>query len=401
MKISDTAMIDKKTIRILIVDDDREDALILQRHLKNFDEYAIETDYAEDLDAAMRCLESGDFDLILLDNRLGSGVTATESLIDFQSRGVDVPVVVVTGQGDEQTAVELMKMGAYDYIVKGAINTNMLEKTVLSAVEKHILIRLRIEAERERLKINEELQSTVEKLTGANRELADFAHIIAHDLKSPLRAIVTLAEWLQMENSDELSESGEEHVHLMIERANRLSKMIDGILSYSKIGHALDTEKIDLNKMLSQVISQIGQPENIKISITDKLPIVTYNRTMIIQVFQNLLSNSIKYMDKDEGLIRIGCCEEGDFWKFSVADNGPGIDKKYYDRIFQIFQTLSPRDEIEATGIGLSITKKIVETYKGKIWVRSEPAQGSTFFFTLPKQQKELESAGLTADITY
>jgi signal transduction histidine kinase len=105
-----------------------------------------------------------------------------------------------------------------------------------------------------------------------------------------------------------------------------------------------------------------------------------------MQVFQNLLSNAVKYMDKPKGLIKVGCVEEDSFWKFNITDNGPGIEEKHFERIFQMFQTLAPRDEFESTGVGLTVTKKIVELYKGKIWVESKVGEGSTFFFTLPKQ---------------
>ena len=124
----------------------------------------------------------------------------------------------------------------------------------------------------------------------------------------------------------------------------------------------------------------------LEITIENKLPIIMCEKTQIIQVFQNLLSNAIKYMDKPQGQIKVGCVEENGFWKFVVTDNGPGIEQKYFKRIFKIFQTLSPRDRDDSTGIGLSIVKKIVELNAGKVWVESEFGKGSTFFFTLPKQ---------------
>jgi signal transduction histidine kinase len=112
----------------------------------------------------------------------------------------------------------------------------------------------------------------------------------------------------------------------------------------------------------------------------------------MVQVFQNLLGNAVKFMDKPKGYIRLGCVEENGFWKFSVADNGCGIKEKYFEKIFEIFHTLTRRDEIEGTGIGLTTVKKIIEKYDGKIWVESEPQKGSTFFFTLPKQEMETKN---------
>ena len=130
-----------------------------------------------------------------------------------------------------------------------------------------------------------------------------------------------------------------------------------------------------------------------EITIDDELPVVEFERTQIAQVFQNLLSNAIEYNDKPHGQIRIGCIEEADNWKFSVADNGRGIEQENYEKIFLIYQTLEPRNEFKSTGIGLTLVKKIIETYGGTIWVESKFGQGSTFFFTLPKQENRVNSA--------
>ena len=121
----------------------------------------------------------------------------------------------------------------------------------------------------------------------------------------------------------------------------------------------------------------------------------------MMQLFQNLLSNAIKYMDKPQGLIKINCLEEDGFWKFSITDNGPGIEEKYFDRIFKMFQVLSVKEEFEGTGVGLTVAKKIVELYGGKIWIESQVGQGSTFFFTLPKQEKETTDEKLQTNIAY
>ena len=173
-------------------------------------------------------------------------------------------------------------------------------------------------------------------------------------------------------------------------------KLIDGILEYSKVGRVKEKEvDVDLNQLVPEIIDMIDVPENITITIENELPVIKCEQTRITQVFQNLLSNAVKYMDKPQGQIRISCVQEDGFWKFSVADNGPGIEEKNFEKIFQIFQTLSPRDEVESTGVGLTVVKKIVEIYGGKIWVESKVGEGSTFFFTLPKQKMEVKAANL------
>jgi signal transduction histidine kinase len=137
--------------------------------------------------------------------------------------------------------------------------------------------------------------------------------------------------------------------------------------------------------LLEEVIDLLHPPPHLRVTIETALPTVRAERTRLAQVFQNLLSNAIKYLDKPEGEIRIVCADEGESWRFSVADNGPGIEPRHHERVFLLFQTLQSRDRVESTGVGLALVKKIVELYGGRVWVESAPGRGSTFFFTLPK----------------
>jgi signal transduction histidine kinase len=238
----------------------------------------------------------------------------------------------------------------------------------------------------ERKKAEQRQAELLEQLEKTNQELKDFAYIVSHDLKAPLRGIKTLAEWISTDYADKLDDNGKEQMNLLAGRVDRMHNLIDGILQYSRVGH-VEEEKVvvNLNELVTEAIDMIAPPENITITIENELPTIKCERTRITQVFQNLLSNAVKYMDKPKGQIKVGCVEEDGFWKFSVADNGRGIEEKHYEKIFQLFQTLAPRDESESTGIGLTVTKKIVEMYGGKTWVQSKVGSGSTFFFTLPK----------------
>jgi signal transduction histidine kinase len=239
----------------------------------------------------------------------------------------------------------------------------------------------------EQLKEEETKQAELLKeLENVNQELKDFAYIASHDLKAPLRAIKTLADWISTDYADKLDQDGQEQLKLLRQRVDRMHNLIDGILQYSRVGRVREKIiEIELNKLLPEIIDMLAPPANIKITVVSDLPAVKCEETRITQVFQNLLSNAIKYMDKPEGLITVDCTEEGEFWKFSIADNGPGIEKQHWERIFKIFQTLAPRDEFESTGIGLTVVKKIVEMYDGKIWLESEVGKGTTFFWTFPK----------------
>jgi signal transduction histidine kinase/HAMP domain-containing protein len=239
-------------------------------------------------------------------------------------------------------------------------------------------------------KLNRDLEATIEELSRTNKQMQEFVHIVAHDLKTPVRGIGTLADWIISDYGDKLDDRGREQVHLLKARVIRIDKLIEGMLQFSKIVRNRQNEKqINLNKLVSEIINNIKPPDTIEIA-ADSLPVVTCECDHIMRIFENLLSNAVAFMDKPRGLIKVGCVEQGDFWKFYVCDNGPGIEQRHFERIFKIFQTLPKKDEPEATGIGLAIAKKITEIYGGKIWVESQIGKGSTFFFTFPKQQGDL-----------
>jgi PAS domain S-box-containing protein len=230
----------------------------------------------------------------------------------------------------------------------------------------------------------------LEKINSINKELQSFAYVVSHDLKAPLRGVDIIAECLATNYADKLDQEGKEQLDLLGKRVERMNSLIDGVLLYSRIGRISEEPvKVNLNELITEIIETIAPPPHITITIENQLPVVEFERTRIIQVFQNLLGNAVKYMDKPKGEVRTGCLDADDFWKFSVADNGPGIEEKHFERIFQLFQTLGSRDGVESTGIGLTIVKKIVETYGGKIWLESTLGKGTTFFFTLPKDSKK------------
>jgi signal transduction histidine kinase len=165
-----------------------------------------------------------------------------------------------------------------------------------------------------------------------------------------------------------------------------MGNLIDGILQYSRVGRVREAPvEVKVDEVLRDVIDFIAPSPNVTITVENTLPSIVIEPTRIQQIFQNLLSNAIKYMDKPQCEIRIGCIAEGEHWRFSISDNGPGIESRHFEKIFQLFQTLAPRDRVESTGVGLTLVKKIVEMYGGNIWVESTPGEGTTFFFTLPK----------------
>ncbi|MDY0096197.1 MAG: ATP-binding protein [Candidatus Vecturithrix sp.] len=249
----------------------------------------------------------------------------------------------------------------------------------------------RKQAEEQVHRLNAELEQRVHQRTteleAANNELQSFAYIVSHDLKAPLRAIAKLSQWLLEDYGSAFDDQGQEMVTLLINRVKRMDNLIDSILEYSRIGRVASyIEPIDLNRLVPEICDLLMPPSNIQITFTQKLPVILGDIARIQQIFANLIGNAIKFMDKPWGIIAISCEEAGSDWRFSVSDNGPGICAQYHEKIFQIFQTLHSRDEFESTGIGLTIVKKIVESYGGTIWIESIMGQGSTFYFTLPRK---------------
>lgn len=239
-----------------------------------------------------------------------------------------------------------------------------------------------------RKKVEEHLEATIRELTHLNEQLQDFAHIAAHDLKTPLRGIGTLACWIAEDYHDKFDEQGREQLRLLFARVERMYELIECIQRYSQIKLTYEKEReVDLNSMLSEVIDELELPRNIEMTVENHLPVLICEENLIKQVFECLLSNAIKYIDKPKGRIIIGCSEEHNFWKFRITDNGQGIEEKHFERIFKIFQTLNKHGEFESAGVGLTIAKKIIELYNGRIWVESTYREGSSFFFTFPKHR--------------
>ena len=238
----------------------------------------------------------------------------------------------------------------------------------------------------ERKKAEELLAQQSIELARSNRDLEGFAYAVSHDLKAPLRGIHSLATWIAEDYQDKLDEEGKDQLKALVSRTKRMHLLIDGILEYSRIGRVReDVLDLDLNRLIEEILDSLQPSPSIRIEVQRPLPVLRAEKVRIQQLFQNLFSNAIKYIDKPQGRIRVNCLEDGSFWRFSVSDNGPGIEERHYERIFGLFQTLESKERTDSTGIGLSLVKRIVEFYGGKVWVESIVGQGSTFYFTFPK----------------
>ena len=225
----------------------------------------------------------------------------------------------------------------------------------------------------------------MQELQSANRGLREFAHVVSHDLKAPLRGIASVADWLVTDYSGKLGAEGCEQLNLIANRVKRLSGMIDGILTYSRAGRDQGSRaSVALDALVRSTIDLLAPPAHIEVVVAPDLPQLDIEAVKIQQVFQNLLSNALDFIDKPVGRVEVGCVRDDNHWHFSVSDNGIGIEPRHFERIFNLFQTLAPRDERERTGVGLALVKRIVERESGRVWVESTPGTGSCFHFTLP-----------------
>ncbi len=237
---------------------------------------------------------------------------------------------------------------------------------------------------KEIIKINKQKDKLVESLERQNQELNDYAHMVSHDLKSPLQSIDALTTWVIDDYSEVLDASGKETLELIRDNVEKMDTLVKGILQYSTIDK-IEKELYDvsLNILVNNIINNLDQTENVSFIIPNKLPIIKGDNYRLEQLFSHLINNAIKFNDKKQINIEIGFTEENNYWKFYIKDNGKGIEKKYFDKIFVAFQKLE--DNYQSSGIGLSIVKKIVELYKGEIYLQSILNEGSTFYFSIKK----------------
>ncbi|MEJ7587739.1 MAG: PAS domain S-box protein [Ferruginibacter sp.] len=244
--------------------------------------------------------------------------------------------------------------------------------------------------EQELLVSNEHMEQKALQLKTSNAELERFAYIVSHDLQEPLRMVSSFLKMLQQKYKSKLDDTGEQYIHFAVDGANRMKKLIMDLLEYSRTGTNMDIEPtVDMNQVVREslkVFENLIHEQKAVVRVGELPVLPAMSKMQMFRLMQNLVSNALKYHGEVPPIIRIEAIEEYDQWVFSVQDNGIGIEPKFFDRIFIVFQRLHNRDEFSGTGIGLSICKKIVERQGGKIWLESVPDIGSTFYFSIPKR---------------
>lgn len=232
------------------------------------------------------------------------------------------------------------------------------------------------------------MASLAAALQRSNRDLDQFAYVASHDLKAPLRGIANLSQWIEEDLGGAVPEGTREHLKLLRGRVQRMEALIDGVLQYSRAGRTTEPpETVPVRRLVSDVVELLAPPDRIQFDIDPRLPTLETVRLPLQQVFLNLVSNAIKHAGAvGDPRIAIAGAREDAHWRFSVSDNGPGIAPAFHEKIWGIFQTLQPRDQVEGTGIGLALVKKIVESRGGSAWVESDEGRGATFHFTWPDE---------------
>ena len=249
------------------------------------------------------------------------------------------------------------------------------------------MVRFEIASDISQLKLlEEELQKKNENLLTSNKELEQFAYVASHDLQEPLRMVASYTELLQKRYEGKLDEKADKYIRYAVEGAKRMQMLINDLLVLSRVNtKGKPFKPVECNELLKRVLHGLGtviHEKQAKVEVTT-LPTVLGDEGQLFQLFQNIISNAIKFHGADRPLIEISAVQNHSDWVFSIRDNGIGIDPEYFERIFVIFQRLHERGAYDGSGIGLSISKKIVERHAGKIWVKSEPGKGTVFYFSL------------------
>jgi signal transduction histidine kinase len=266
----------------------------------------------------------------------------------------------------------------------------------IERLSREMLIREKEAEERARLyqevqQFNAELERRVVERTAeleySFKELDQFTHVVSHDLKAPLRAVSYLASWIVEDAAATLPDASREHLAKLQSRVKWMEKLLDDLLAYARIGRQGDDrrEPVDTGLLIAEMIDLLSPPPGFTITVQENMPILRTHRVLLELVFRNLIENAIKYHDRADGRVAISIRALEGWVEFCVSDDGPGVDEIFHQRIFQIFQTLQPRDKGGGTGVGLAIVKKAVESQGGNIWLRSAKGEGATFCFTWPK----------------
>jgi signal transduction histidine kinase len=362
-------------LRVLHVEDNQLDAELVAQALRKGG-FSISVVVVQTESEFKRQLPLHSPDVVLADYNLPQW-KGMEALDVLRREGLDIPLILVSGALGDITAVECIKRGAIDYVLKDGLAR--LPEAVRRALQDKRLLRLRRQAE-------EDLARKVEELARSNSDLEQFAYVASHDLQEPLRMVASYTQLLGERYRGKLDADADKFIGYASEGALRMQTLIQDLLAFSRVGKASTSGRVDCDAAMAGVMMSLGQTiqESGAVVTYAALPTVWADSFQMTQLFQNLIANAIKFRGKERPQVSVQVEKAEQQWLFSVSDNGIGIAPEHVKNIFVVFHRLHGRTEYPGNGIGLAICKKIVERNGGKIWVESQPGQGSVFKFTLP-----------------
>jgi len=377
-----------RELRLLLVEDSLADAELAIAELRRggFDVCSDVVQNKEELEAH---LDRQAYDVVLADYNLPH-FRGMETLDVIRAKGLTIPMILVSGALNSITAVECVKQGATDYVLKDHLSR--LPLSVRRALEERSL-------REERTRNQKKLAEKLEELGRSNRDLEQFAYVASHDLQEPLRMVAAYTQLLAERYRGKLDENADKYIAYAVEGAVRMQALVEDLLAFSRVGRNgavhKPTSSADAVVIALKNLTAAVQESGARVKYGE-LPQVNGDRTQLVQLFQNLIGNAIKFRGSASPEIEISADAAGAEWIFAVTDNGIGIAPEHRDLIFVIFQRLHTRAEYPGNGVGLPICKRIVEHHGGRIWVESEAGRGSTFRFTLPAVSADKEDGHAT-----
>jgi signal transduction histidine kinase len=369
-------VVEPRKLRVLLIEDNGDDAELAISELRRGG-FEVFSDLVQSKRELEECLQRKSYDVVLADYNLPQ-FRGMEALEMMRKKGVSTPLILVTGAMNSVTAVECVKQGATDYVLKDHLSR--LTLCVRRALEE---MRLREEGKR----AQGELAHKMDELGRSNRDLEQFAYVASHDLQEPLRMVASYTQLLAERYRGKLDEDADKYMGYAVEGALRMQALVHDLLTFSRVGrNGVERKNIDSSQAVREALQNlaVSLQESGAVANQSTLPVVHSDRTQLLQLFQNLIGNAIKFRGKEPLVVTVSAERKEKEWEFAVADNGIGIAPEHNEVIFSIFQRLHTRTEYPGNGVGLAICKKIVEQHGGRIWVDSEPGKGSTFRFTLP-----------------
>ena len=362
-------------IRLLLIEDSPDDALLIEESVMENARERFRTHWSERLADGLDWLRGNPTDVILLDLSLPDS-HGLETFSRVHEAVPEVPIVLLTNLEDERMAVQAVQSGAQDYLMKSSANGPLLTRSILYALERQ--------------RLNDELHERTQELERSNRDLEQFASAASHDLQEPLRMVRSYMELLTEDYSPQLDAEAQQYVAFAHDGAVRMQQLVQDLLAYSRVGsEGRPFEPVDTAALLRNVLHDLQQAiADGNAAVTGgELPGVRGDRTQLGQLLQNLVSNALKFRGDRDPRVEVACRRDRGHWIFSVRDNGIGIAVADQTRIFDMFSRLHHRSEYAGTGIGLAVCRRIVERHGGRIWLHSEPGQGTTFFFSLAAEE--------------